>query len=128
MTCHPLIPSKLKHKSNKTKQPKTKNQNQNATNIKSSTKTVPGAILRRDKGGGQSQMQGGQEILGSPSLMVFLNLQYKAGPHTANADATANTTKQDLKQAPDRRDIFLLFCVSGCVFVGASKLDPHLVM
>lgn len=82
---------------------------------------VPGAILRRDKGGGQSQLQVGQEVLESPNLILFLNLQYKAGPHTPNAETTANTTKQHLKQVADRLDISfslsLLMCFS---FVSVS--------
>ena len=36
---------------------------------------LPGAILSRDKGRGQSQLQAGQEDLASPNLTPFLNLQ-----------------------------------------------------
>ncbi len=71
--------------------------------------------MRRDRGGGQSQMQGGQEGFEAPSFILFLNLQYRAGPHTAKADITANTTRQHLKQFPDRLDISLYLCVSLCV-------------
>ncbi|CAK7338266.1 unnamed protein product [Dovyalis caffra] len=77
---------------------------------------IPGAILRRDKGGGQSQMQGGQEeALESENPIVFLNLQYKAGPHTPKAEMTANITKQHLKQAPDLLDISLSLSFSNQV-------------
>ena len=63
--------------------------------------------MSRVIGGGQSQMQGGQEeALESGNPRVFLNLQYKAGPHTPKAEITANMTKH-LKQAPDLLDISL---------------------
>ena len=68
-------------------------------------KHVPGAILRRERGGGQSQMQGLQAGEAPPKLNPFLNFQYRAGPQTHRADTTANTTKQHLKQVPDRLDI-----------------------
>ena len=60
-------------------------------------------------------MQGGQEGFEAPSFILFLNLQYRAGPHTAKADITANTTRQHLKQFPDRLVISLYLCVSLCV-------------
>lgn len=82
---------------------------------------IPGAILRRDRGGGQSQMQGGQEAVVPRSFIPFLNLQYRAGPHTPKADTTANTTKQHLKHAPDRRVISLCTSVSVCEKVEIQK-------
>ena len=83
---------------------------------------IPGAILRRDKGGGQSQMQGGQEeVLESGNPTVFLNLQYKAGPHTPKAEITAKKTKQHLKQVPDLLDISLSrIKYTVCVVLSAS--------
>jgi hypothetical protein len=58
-------------------------------------------------------MQGGQEdALESGNPKVFLNLQYKAGPHTPKAEITANMTKQHLKQAPDLLDISLSLSLS----------------
>jgi len=73
-------------------------------------------------------MQGGQEdALESGNPKVFLNLQYKAGPHTPKAEITANMTKQHLKQAPDLLDISLSLSLSlspikmtVCVCVSAS--------
>ena len=70
-------------------------------------KHVPGAILRRERGGGQPQTQGLQAGEVPPKLNPFLNFQYRAGPQTHKADTTANTTKQHLKQVPDRLDIAL---------------------
>ena len=64
--------------------------------------------MRRERGGGQSQTQEGQEFLESPKATLFLNLQYKAGPQTARADTTANITRQHLTQFPDRLDIEVL--------------------
>jgi len=78
--------------------------------------------LRRDKGGGQSQMQGGQEeVLESGNPIVFLNLQYKAGPHTPKAEITAKKTKQHLKQVPDLLDISLSrIKYTVCLLLSAS--------
>lgn len=64
--------------------------------------------MRRERGGGQSQLQGGQEDLLSPKLTPFLNLQNRAGPHTARAETTANITRQHLTQLPDLLDISLI--------------------
>lgn len=36
---------------------------------------LPGASWKRERGGGQSQMQGGQEVLELRRVMPFLNLQ-----------------------------------------------------
>lgn len=77
--------------------------------------------MRRDKGGGQSQIQGAQEVAESLNLMLFLNLQYKAGPHTHKAETTAKITRQDLTQLPDRRDISLYVCVRVSLFVCLSS-------
>lgn len=38
--------------------------------------------------------------------MPFLSFQYRAGPQTARAETTANTTRQNLKHVPDLLDIF----------------------
>lgn len=59
-------------------------------------------------------MQRGQEGLEEPpSFKLSFNLQYRAGPHTAKADTTANTTRQHRKHAVDRLDISLFVtCVS----------------
>lgn len=61
--------------------------------------------MRRETGGGQSQLQGGHEDLLPPKLIPFLNLQNRAGPHTAKAETTANITRQYLTQVPDLLDI-----------------------
>ena len=50
-------------------------------------------------------MQGAQEVLESPKCKAFLNRQNKAGPQTAKAETTAKNTRQQRRQAPDRRDI-----------------------
>lgn len=68
--------------------------------------------MRRERGGGQSQLQGGQEDLLSRKLTPFLNLQNRAGPHTARAETTANITRQHLTQLPDLLDISLTHTIS----------------
>ena len=67
-------------------------------------------------------MQGGQEgALESGNPIVFLNLQYKAGPHTPKAEITAKKTKQHLKQVPDLLDISLSpVKITLCLCVSAS--------
>ena len=63
-------------------------------------------------------MQRGQEgLVEPPSFKLSFNLQYRAGPHTAKADTTANTTRQQRKHVVDRLDISL--CVT-CVSLSLS--------
>ena len=80
--------------------------------------------MRRDKGGGQSQMQGAQEEDAfSPDPIAFLSRQYQAGPDTHKADSTANTTRQHLTQPPDLRDISLFLSPSSSVSVSLSVCE-----
>lgn len=71
-------------------------------------------MLRRDRGGPQSQIQGLQEGTAAAfKLRPFLNFQYKAGPETQRAETTANNTKQHLTQFPDRLVISLNCTMKG---------------
>lgn len=62
-------------------------------------------MVRRERGGGQSQTQGPQEgAFPAPHLNPLLKLQLSAGHDTKRAEATANATKQHFANTPDRRE------------------------
>jgi len=55
-----------------------------------------------ESGGGQSQMQGGQEIeeRPCPNIVPFLSFQYRAGPTKHTVNAIANNDRQHLRHIP----------------------------
>lgn len=63
---------------------------------------LPGAIERRDRGGGQSQAQGAQEEAAMPCWKGrdFLSFQWRAGAETKSAEATAKVTKLHFNHGP----------------------------
>lgn len=62
-------------------------------------------MLRRERGGGQSQTQGPQgAAFAAPHLKPLLKLQLRAGHDTKRAEATANATKQHFANTPVRRE------------------------